>query len=44
MSFESLITKWQTPNSLVEALAAIGAELRLRPEELSGAPSVRLNR
>jgi hypothetical protein len=36
MSFELLINKWQTLNSSVEALAAIGAELRLRREELMG--------
>ena len=36
MSFQSLITKWQTLNSSVEALAALGAELRLRREELDG--------
>ena len=41
MSFESLITKWQTLNSSVEALAALGAELRMRLEELSGDSSVR---
>ncbi|MBV8227837.1 MAG: class I SAM-dependent methyltransferase [Verrucomicrobia bacterium] len=41
MSFETLITKWQTLNSSVEALAALGAELRLRQEELNGDSRVR---
>jgi 2-polyprenyl-3-methyl-5-hydroxy-6-metoxy-1,4-benzoquinol methylase len=41
MSFESLITKWQTLNWSVEALAALGAELRMRWEELSGDSRVR---
>ena len=41
MSFQSLITKWQTLNSSVEALAALGAELRLRTEQLNGDSRVR---
>jgi hypothetical protein len=41
MSFESLMTKCQTLKSSIEALAAIGAELRLRREKLSGDPRVR---
>jgi precorrin-6B methylase 2 len=41
MSFESLMTKLRTLSSSVEAFAAIGAELRLRQEELSGDPRVR---
>jgi len=41
MSFEKLITKWQTLNSSVEALAALAAELRLRREELNGDSRVR---
>src|SRR5262249_16174269 len=41
MSFETLITKWQTLNTSVEALAALGAELRLRREELNGDSRVR---
>jgi hypothetical protein len=32
MSFESLMNKWQTLNWSLEALAALGAELRLRRE------------
>ena len=36
MSFESFLNKWLTLNCSVEALAAIGAELRLRREELKG--------
>jgi SAM-dependent methyltransferase len=36
MSFESLMTKLQGFNTSVEALAAIGAELRLRCDDLSG--------
>jgi len=36
-----LITKWQTLNSSVEALAALGAELRLRREQLNGDSRVR---
>jgi precorrin-6B methylase 2 len=39
MSFESLMNKWQTLNCSVEALAALGAELRLRREESSGGDS-----
>jgi hypothetical protein len=41
MSFESLMTKLQTLNSSVEALATIGGELRLRQEEVNGDPRVR---
>ncbi|HEV3210275.1 MAG TPA: class I SAM-dependent methyltransferase [Chthoniobacterales bacterium] len=41
MSFESLMTKWQTLNSSLEALAALGGELRLRREKLAGDPRVR---
>jgi precorrin-6B methylase 2 len=41
MSFELLITKWQTLNSSVEALAALAGELRLRRAELSGDSRVR---
>jgi predicted O-methyltransferase YrrM len=41
MSFESLMSKLQTLNSSVEALAAIGGELRLRREELNSDPRVR---
>ena len=41
MSFELLLQKWQTLNSSVEAMAAIGAELRLRREELKGDSRVR---
>src|SRR5215469_2171327 len=41
MSFESFMHQWQTLNSSVETLAAIGAELRLRCEALSGEPRVR---
>jgi precorrin-6B methylase 2 len=41
MNFESLMTKLRTLSSSVEALAAIGAELRLRQEELNGDPRVR---
>jgi hypothetical protein len=41
MSFESLMAKLQTLNSSVEALAAIGGELRLRREDLNGDPRVR---
>jgi SAM-dependent methyltransferase len=41
MSFESLMTKCQTLKSSMEALAAIGAELRLRREMLSGDSRVR---
>src|SRR5262249_1027135 len=41
MSFETLITKWLTLNTSVEALAALGAELRLRQEELKGDSRVR---
>ena len=41
MSFESLITKWQTLNSSVEALAALGAKLRLRREGLTSDSRVR---
>jgi hypothetical protein len=36
-----LITKWQTLNSSVEALAALAGELRLRRAELSGDSRVR---
>ena len=36
MSFESLMNKWQTLNRSVEALAALGAELRLRQEGRRG--------
>jgi len=35
-NFQSLITKWQILNSSLEALAALGGELRLRREQLSG--------
>ena len=41
MSFESLMAKLQTLNSSVEALAAIGGELRLRREDLNRDPRVR---
>src|SRR5215469_3338178 len=41
MSFESFIKKWQILNGSVEALAALGAELRLRREERSGDSRVR---
>ena len=41
MSFESLMARLQTLNSSVEALAAIGGELRLRREELNCDPRVR---
>jgi hypothetical protein len=41
MSFESLMAKLQTLDSSVEALAAIGGELRLRREELNRDPRVR---
>ena len=41
MGFESFMHQWQTLNSSVETLAAIGAELRLRCEALSGDPRVR---
>jgi SAM-dependent methyltransferase len=41
MSFESLMRELQALNSSVEALAAIGAELRLRGEGLSAEPRVR---
>lgn len=41
MTFESLMTKLRTLNSSVEELTAIGAELRLRQEELNGDPRVR---
>jgi hypothetical protein len=41
MSFESLMRELQALNSSVEALAAIGAELRLRGEGLSDEPRVR---
>lgn len=41
MGFESFMHQWQTLNSSVETLAAIGAELRLRCEALSGDPGVR---
>jgi hypothetical protein len=41
MSFESLMTKCETLKSSMEALAAIGAELRLRREKLSGDSRVR---
>jgi SAM-dependent methyltransferase len=41
MSFESLMTKLRNLNSSVEALAAIGAEARLRQEEFDGDPRVR---
>ena len=41
MSFELFLNKWLTLNSSVEALAAIGAELRLRREELKGDSRVR---
>jgi hypothetical protein len=36
MSFESLMTRLQGFNTSVEALATIGAELRLRCDDLSG--------
>jgi hypothetical protein len=42
MSFELFLNKWLTLNSSVEALAAIGAELRLRREELKGDSRVRV--
>jgi SAM-dependent methyltransferase len=41
MSFEALMKQLQSLNSSVETLAAIGAELRLRSERLSGDPHVR---
>jgi len=41
MSFESLMTNCQSLKSSMEALAAIGAELRLRREKLSGDSRVR---
>jgi hypothetical protein len=41
MSFESLMTKLRILSSTVEALAAIGAESRLRQDELNGDPRVR---
>ncbi|HET9378902.1 MAG TPA: class I SAM-dependent methyltransferase [Chthoniobacterales bacterium] len=41
MSFESLMSELQALNLSVEALAAIGAELRLRREGLDGNPLVR---
>jgi SAM-dependent methyltransferase len=41
MSFESLMTELTALNSSVEALAALGAELRLRREGLGGDPRVR---
>jgi precorrin-6B methylase 2 len=41
MSFESLMTELRPLNSSVEALAALGAELRLRREGLGGDPRVR---
>ena len=41
MSFESLMNKYRTLNSSLEALAVIGAELSLRREELNGDPRVR---
>ena len=41
MSFESLMARLQTLNSSVEALAAIGGELRLRRGELNCDPRVR---
>ena len=41
MSLESFIKKWQILNGSVEALAALGAELRLRREERSGDSRVR---
>jgi hypothetical protein len=41
MTFESLMTKLRNLNSSVEALAAIGAEARLRQEEFDGDPRVR---
>jgi hypothetical protein len=41
MSFESLMNKWQTLSWSVEASAALGAELRLRREGLSGDSRVR---
>lgn len=41
MSFESLMRELQALNSSVEALAAVGAELRLRCEGLSADPRVR---
>jgi hypothetical protein len=40
MSFESLMNKWQTLNSSVQALAALGAQLRLRQEGRTGDPRV----
>lgn len=40
MSFESLMNKWQTLNSAVQILAALGAELRLRQEARTGDPRV----
>src|SRR5690242_3053421 len=41
MSFESLMSELQALNLSVEALAALGAELRLRREGLDGNPRVR---
>jgi hypothetical protein len=41
MSFETLMTELRALNSSVEALAALGAELRLRCEGLGGDPRVR---
>jgi precorrin-6B methylase 2 len=41
MSFETLMAELQTLNSSVEALAAIGGELRLRREDLNRDPRVR---
>jgi precorrin-6B methylase 2 len=41
MSFDSLMTRLQGVNSSLEALAVIGAELRLRCEGSSGDPRIR---
>jgi precorrin-6B methylase 2 len=41
MSFQTFMAEWQTLNASVEALAAIGAELRLQYEGLDGDPRVR---
>jgi NAD(P)-dependent dehydrogenase (short-subunit alcohol dehydrogenase family) len=39
--FQTFMTEWQKLNSSVEALAALGAELRLRCRSLEGDPQVR---
>jgi hypothetical protein len=41
MSFENFVKQLQALNSSLETMAAIGAELRLRQERLSGDPLVR---